>query len=403
MMEQRFGYDFSRVRVHSDAAAGESAAAIHAHAYAFGRHVVMGSGRYQPHNETGLRLLAHELAHVVQQGDASIDNQSPRVIGHPDDPSERAAERAAAEPAMGPMVIQRQATESGSAEQAGEPAFLRNTLADFCRPYPTRALAREAREYMLKTWLPAERLFGPEVAKIFEDYLNRKYGDSLTRRVFEGNNRVARAFATSDVIQSHQHMLLDHAMAKLASALPADLVPGVDTFVPVTKLLSPADINYPLNWTDPLSIPGHIAGGVGDSDAGPDTRKVSGSVVLKRRVDALGRTAGVTARTAFHFVVQDAFDFCPGNPGIGPEQKITTVLSRLEATGMFLHDEAFAYDVPFEVRFDGPAIEKDMPFEVVRATYHDSVVAPLGTPQPETPPMEPPGPDEGERHLPFRP
>jgi hypothetical protein len=66
--EARFGHDFSRVRVHSDAQASLSAAAIDADAYAVGRHVVFAQGRYEPHTERGRRLLAHELAHVVQHG-----------------------------------------------------------------------------------------------------------------------------------------------------------------------------------------------------------------------------------------------------------------------------------------------------------------------------------------------
>lgn len=66
-MEPRFGHDFSRVRVHSDAKAAESAQAVGALAYTVGRHVVFGNGAYQPAAPGGRRLLAHELAHVVQQ------------------------------------------------------------------------------------------------------------------------------------------------------------------------------------------------------------------------------------------------------------------------------------------------------------------------------------------------
>ncbi|HEX8557746.1 MAG TPA: DUF4157 domain-containing protein [Pyrinomonadaceae bacterium] len=67
-MEPRFGYDFARVRVHADERAAESARAVNALAYTVGRHVVFGAGRYAPWGGEGRRLLAHELAHVVQQG-----------------------------------------------------------------------------------------------------------------------------------------------------------------------------------------------------------------------------------------------------------------------------------------------------------------------------------------------
>ena len=70
--EPHFGHDFSGVRVHTDAKAAESARAVDALAYTVGHDVVFGSGRYSSGTSEGKRLLAHELAHVVQQrgGDA---------------------------------------------------------------------------------------------------------------------------------------------------------------------------------------------------------------------------------------------------------------------------------------------------------------------------------------------
>ena len=66
-MEQRFGHDFSRVRVHSDGAAGQSARDVNAHAYTVGQNVVFGAEQFAPETHQGRRLLAHELTHVVQQ------------------------------------------------------------------------------------------------------------------------------------------------------------------------------------------------------------------------------------------------------------------------------------------------------------------------------------------------
>jgi hypothetical protein len=70
--EPRFGHDFSRVRVHADNTAEQSAHELNAHAYTVGHHIVFGAGRFSPETEEGRRLLAHELTHVVQQtgGDA---------------------------------------------------------------------------------------------------------------------------------------------------------------------------------------------------------------------------------------------------------------------------------------------------------------------------------------------
>jgi len=65
--EPRFGMDFSGVRVHDDDRAAQSARDVGAHAYAVSNHVVFAAGRFAPKTSEGGRLLAHELAHTVQQ------------------------------------------------------------------------------------------------------------------------------------------------------------------------------------------------------------------------------------------------------------------------------------------------------------------------------------------------
>ena len=67
-MEPRFGQDFSGVRIHTDARASEMARAVNARAFTVGRDVVFGAGQYQPRSSEGQQLLAHELTHVLQQG-----------------------------------------------------------------------------------------------------------------------------------------------------------------------------------------------------------------------------------------------------------------------------------------------------------------------------------------------
>jgi hypothetical protein len=68
-MEPRFGFDFSRVRIHTGARAAESARAVGASAYTIGHNIVFGAGAYAPATVEGKRLLAHELTHTVQQMD----------------------------------------------------------------------------------------------------------------------------------------------------------------------------------------------------------------------------------------------------------------------------------------------------------------------------------------------
>jgi hypothetical protein len=97
LMEPRLGHSFSDVRVHADSRAGESAAAVGAHAYTVGSDIVFGAGQYAPSSADGRRLIAHELAHVVQQvGPNETTAIQPALeIGAVDAPEEREADRAA--------------------------------------------------------------------------------------------------------------------------------------------------------------------------------------------------------------------------------------------------------------------------------------------------------------------
>jgi hypothetical protein len=70
-MESRFRHDFSEVRVHTDAIAAESARSVSARAYTIGRDVVFGKNEYAPASREGRELLAHELAHTIQQKTSS--------------------------------------------------------------------------------------------------------------------------------------------------------------------------------------------------------------------------------------------------------------------------------------------------------------------------------------------
>lgn len=77
-MEPRFHKNFSHVRLHWDARAGASARAVQARAFTIGHHIVLAPGEYAPGTPAGQALLAHELAHVVQQ--SSIDVHAPRLL-----------------------------------------------------------------------------------------------------------------------------------------------------------------------------------------------------------------------------------------------------------------------------------------------------------------------------------
>jgi hypothetical protein len=92
VMEPRFGHDFSRVRVHTDAKAAESAHAVNALAYTVGQDIVFGGGTYAPESDAGRHLLAHELTHAVQQQNLADLGHGSLQLGPVDDVHEREAD-----------------------------------------------------------------------------------------------------------------------------------------------------------------------------------------------------------------------------------------------------------------------------------------------------------------------
>jgi hypothetical protein len=99
-LENRMGADFSDVRVHTGEKADASARSINAQAYTVGSDVVFRSGAYEPDSPSGRHVLAHELAHVMQQKAGPVDG-TPAAggisISNPSDSFERAAEHTAAQ------------------------------------------------------------------------------------------------------------------------------------------------------------------------------------------------------------------------------------------------------------------------------------------------------------------
>jgi hypothetical protein len=77
--ETRFARDFSKIRIHTDTQAAESARSVQSLAYTVGNQIVFGAGQYAPQTEPGRRLIAHELTHTVQQGAASVPSMQRAV------------------------------------------------------------------------------------------------------------------------------------------------------------------------------------------------------------------------------------------------------------------------------------------------------------------------------------
>lgn len=93
--EPRFGADFSGVRLHTDNRSAEMADNLGARAFTVGNDIVFGSGMYRPESSDGKHLMAHELAHTIQQKGARIFPKSQLKAGEWNSQAERSAEHAA--------------------------------------------------------------------------------------------------------------------------------------------------------------------------------------------------------------------------------------------------------------------------------------------------------------------
>ena len=107
-MEPRFGVDLGGVTVHTGPAAAAAAAALDAHAFALGGTIVFGEGAYAPETTAGRRTLAHELAHVVQNGGEPV--RGPFVLGSESSP---ASSRRVGWPSASPRLPTRPVGRSG--------------------------------------------------------------------------------------------------------------------------------------------------------------------------------------------------------------------------------------------------------------------------------------------------
>jgi len=93
--ESSLGADLSAVRVHTGAASADAASAVGARAYTTGNDIHFAAGQYAPHDPFGIHLLAHEVAHTVQQSGGAPTTQYKLEVSSPGDAAEIEADRAA--------------------------------------------------------------------------------------------------------------------------------------------------------------------------------------------------------------------------------------------------------------------------------------------------------------------
>jgi hypothetical protein len=91
-LEPLFAADFSQVRLHDDSVSHQAARDVDAHAFTVGSHVHFGSGQFRPDDRAGMHLLAHELTHTIQQGEATVSGSDALEVDRPDSAHEREAD-----------------------------------------------------------------------------------------------------------------------------------------------------------------------------------------------------------------------------------------------------------------------------------------------------------------------
>jgi uncharacterized protein DUF4157 len=126
-MEPRFGLDFSRVRVHTDDVAAQSAGALNARAYTAGSDVVFSAGHYTPNSAAGRSLIAHELTHVVQQSEGPVAGRPIAPGMKVSDPADRFEQAAAATNRTHPKPAAADSDGAVAIQRVDEPAKTKNT------------------------------------------------------------------------------------------------------------------------------------------------------------------------------------------------------------------------------------------------------------------------------------
>ena len=176
--EPRFGRDFSSVRVHTGTAAVQSARDVNAHAYTVGQNIVFANGQYAPTQTAGRRLVAHELAHVIQQNRGGSERPALRAGA-----LEQAAESAATAFVEGQSSIcvsgvsapglARQPVPGGEEKK---PRSLRESLK--AGALTDSALAEEID--LISEWLPVNPSSGAEYKQLSGE-LDRLEGEQWRR------------------------------------------------------------------------------------------------------------------------------------------------------------------------------------------------------------------------------
>ncbi|HVZ42153.1 MAG TPA: DUF4157 domain-containing protein [Candidatus Kapabacteria bacterium] len=347
-LEPRFGHDFGNVRIHRDAGAAQAARDVSARAFTVGGDIAFASGEYAPHTSTGMRLLAHELTHTIQQG-----------VGAPGDSN--TLQRQVYDPMTQPQIDDPRDPETTSAPKgktwSGAPA---RCGPSFCRPLPTQRLAEHDRESLWPILsLGIAVKVSPRVLGIWSEWA---FGGGGVRDL---SGKFGDDFRDSKTTAATTTFLMGELKKELTARPPAIASPGfklldLKTLIPTAiKAIDTSGGANEMNFNQIGEIPGNIAGGIGkDQAANPvgatpspqDDERIAKGMVL---VLNPGR-GDLTVIPSISYTVKDTVDLCPGDCGAKKEQIATIPMSQWEATGI-------SGDVPYTVDFPAAALPFTVP------------------------------------------
>ena len=332
--EERFAREFGAVRLHTGPVSESFSESLHAHAFTYGNHIWLGRGQ----EVTPSPLLAHELAHVVQQGQAGklpvvqrqeIDQPLPGPSESLDDPRDPETTSAPKGKAW-----------KGASSRCGP---------SFCSPLPTQRFAEHQRD-SLWTAFAAGIAFAvsPRVVPLWTTWA---FGGSSVQNLTKD---FGSDFANSPTTLKTTRFLLNEIRNKLTSSPPVFPAVGpakldIRALIPAAvRAIDDPDSPDQMNFNLPSDIPGNLAGGIGkDEKANPVGATPSpqdDERITKGEVSVVDAGSHFLVTPDLRYTVKDTVDLCPGDCGEKKEQIATIPMSQWEATGI-------SGDVPFTVIF----------------------------------------------------
>ena len=237
-MEERFGRDFSRVRVHTGPKAAESAQAVNAVAYTVGQDVVFGNGEYDPHSTAGLMLIAHELVHTIQQT-PGIGSKDALTAGSSSDRLRDGSDLSANER---PPPSPESDTSAWPVVQGSHVSARNETVSSTGGQYLQRQGVTEALGDFLSD--PTVQSFGSIGVRLASDWLsdprNRQFAKDIEASVREAPEHVGEFFEDEvwQMIKEHWPQILVVTLSILAAETIIGVLTGAPEPTLVTKVIA---------------------------------------------------------------------------------------------------------------------------------------------------------------------